>query len=53
MTEGLTLGEAVALSDTMSCVVMGKALDLALLQPSIWEMGAAHPCFAASHGWAH
>lgn len=44
--EGPTLAEVFALSNTMSCVVVGKAVDLALLQPSSYEMGEAHPCLA-------
>lgn len=53
VAEGLTLTEAVALCDTVSCEVMGKPFDLALLQPCAWDLGAAHPCFAAWHSWAH
>lgn len=38
----------IALPDALSCAVMDKAFDLALLQPSTWEMGAKHPTLLLS-----
>lgn len=37
LAQGLILAEAAALSDTTSCVVMGRAFDPAWIQPGMWE----------------